>query len=193
MYSDKIEDITKKFNYLVLSNQILSNDAEKFITALKNGTIIIQKVEQVLKLYNFNIKPKIIENKEIKKEDIKNNIDIKKEKEQIDLKFIKFSSLLIHYTLNNNDIILFENIMKNNFNINDNSIIKDMYKIKIELKDTDISSLIYKYYLDLGEEKINNIRNIIKKLSQDDKIDDIKFRDIRLSIRKIKKELEDAI
>jgi hypothetical protein len=155
-----------------LSNEEYSN----FILALKDGLISQKRVEEIVKNYEaLNIKTNI-------KVDLENK----------ELEFVRFISLLLHYCVNQSnsmikDIYFFNNILQKELHIETKEILKEMYSLRNELSSTNVEVLISSFsnYFSIEEEK--KFFTIFDKLSQENKIDEYRYRDIRLAFYKNKR------
>lgn len=114
--------------------------------------------------------------------------------ESLDIKLVKFTSLLIHYVLDKrevlpNDIAYFEGIIKKHFSIVDTKTLKDMYELKEKIKKEDIEVLVSTFFFSLKMEEQKAIEGILDEIvNQDEKGMYSKYRDINLTIHKLKKD-----
>jgi uncharacterized tellurite resistance protein B-like protein len=115
-------------------------------------------------------------------------------KEIFNIELIKFTSLLIHYILDKqeilpSDIYYFEKIMKEYFPISETKVLKDMYELRNKIKYEDIKELLTTFFLSFKDEEQKTIEDILSKIvNQDEKGKYCKYRDIYLILHKLKKE-----
>jgi len=173
---DSMKDIERKLSYLKSANSISTDEYETYITALKDGTIAKEKIYVLLSYYEVpNIKSTLL-------------------LENDNTEFVRFSSLLLHYCINQKnilpkDIYFFDNILKKEFHIEKKEILCEMYDLREKLDFTNIESIIKDfsdYFTTIQEMKLFKI---LDSLSLEAKIDEYRYRDIRLIFHKINRSL----
>lgn len=175
---DGMKELETKLSYLKSTNNISDEEYEMYLSALKDGIIAKEKIHILLSHYEV---PDVNTKSALALE--KNNIE-----------FVRFSSLLLHYCINQKnilpkDIYFFDNTLKKEFNIENKAVLTEMYNLKIQLDSTTISDIINNFidYFTFEQEK--KILNLLDDLSAQEKIDDYKYRDIRLMFYKNSKNL----
>jgi len=175
---DSMKEIEIKLSYLKSINSISDEEYEMYLLALKDGTITKEKIHILLSHYevpDLNVKSTLaIEN---------NNIE-----------FVRFSSLLLHYCINQKnilpkDIYFFDNILKKEFHIEKKEILSEMYDLREKLNATNIENLIDSFSGYFTTKKEKKLFEILDTLSLEATIDEYRCRDIRLIFHKINRNL----
>ena len=119
-------------------------------------------------------------------------------KEQLDIQIVKMAAILLHYVLDKKcvlpiDILEFETMLLNEFQIDDTSILEDLFNLKKNISDNQISELIEAIYPIFDKESEEKVFSFIDKIVIDNNHGNYnKYRDIRLHYRNCKYKVQEC-
>ena len=168
------ERVKKQLKILLESKFLTQQEYDTFIENIDNG-YSLSKIEKLLSLYeneNLNI--------------IKND---KTETELEDKEFIRLISFILHYVINKKnilpvDILFFQKILENNFNVKDKNILKEMFAIREEVGKKDLYLILDLFY---NKYDLESFMQILYDLIIENKIDPKRYKEIKMYTLKINK------
>jgi len=180
----EIDDIQFQLNKLLQSKLITKEEYAEFLDAISSGIISNEKISMMY----MALKDEIID------ESDNNKILLEATKDVVNIELIRFTSLMIHYVKNSKeiklkDIFTFETILINNFHIEDKHILQHMFELRKDIDKTKIYDLIDQLYSYFTVSEFQQCMNILDELSKENKLDEYKYRDIRLYIYKKTKKI----
>jgi len=161
------ERVKKQLKILLESKFLTQQEYDTFIENIDNG-YSLSKIEKLLSLYeneNLNI--------------IKND---KTETELEDKEFIRLISFILHYVINKKnilpvDILFFQKILENNFNVKDKNILKEMFAIREEVGKKDLYLILDLFY---NKYDLESFMQILYDLIIENKIDPKRYKEIKM-------------
>ena len=161
------ERVKKQLKILLESKFLTQQEYDTFIENIDNG-YSFSKIEKLLSLYeneNLNI--------------IKND---KTETELEDKEFIRLISFILHYVINKKnilpvDILFFQKILENNFNVKDKNILKEMFAIREEVGKKDLYLILDLFY---NKYDLESFMQILYDLIIENKIDPKRYKEIKM-------------
>ena len=161
------ERVKKQLKILLESKFLTQQEYDTFIENIDNG-YSFSKIEKLLSLYeneNLNI--------------IKND---KTEPELEDKEFIRLISFILHYVINKKnilpvDILFFQKILENNFNVKDKNILKEMFAIREEVGKKDLYLILDLFY---NKYDLESFMQILYDLIIENKIDPKRYKEIKM-------------